>query len=90
MSCSLARIEFASTSSGTYLISKSLMREVSFTRCVGEGKDATTILLDPNNWIGTVSPAAFLLKGPSYLGLRASPNGDPFVGMNLTGEPPLG
>jgi hypothetical protein len=34
--------------------------------------------------------AAFLLKAPSYLGLRASPNGGPFVEMNLTGEPPLG
>lgn len=32
---------------GVYLISSQLIRTVSFTRCVGEGKDATTILLDP-------------------------------------------
>lgn len=42
---------------GTYLINKPLRRHVSFTRCVGEGKDATVIFLDHATWQGTISPA---------------------------------
>ena len=42
---------------GTYLIQKPLVRQVSYTRCVGEGKDATVIFLDHANWQGTPSPA---------------------------------
>jgi hypothetical protein len=56
---------------GTYLINKPLRRQVSFTRCVGEGKNATVILLDPLNWVGTVSPAdpagAFIFDLESYM-----------------------
>ncbi len=42
---------------GTYLIQQPLLRKVPFTRCVGEGKNATVIKLDAANWQGTPSPA---------------------------------
>jgi hypothetical protein len=55
---------------GNYLITKPLKRTVSGTRCVGEGKDATWISIDPNNWSGTISPAdptgSFMLDLQSY------------------------
>ncbi|MBV8808673.1 MAG: hypothetical protein JO033_08360 [Acidobacteriaceae bacterium] len=41
---------------GTYKIKKPLIRQVSFTRCVGEGKVATVIKLDAANWQGIISP----------------------------------
>jgi len=43
--------------SGTYLVSGPLTRQVSYTRCVGEGKDSTTIRLNPETWTGAASPA---------------------------------
>jgi hypothetical protein len=56
---------------GTYLINKPLRRQVSFTRCVGEGKKATVILLDYLNWVGSISPAdpagSFMFDLESYL-----------------------
>jgi hypothetical protein len=42
---------------GTYLINNTLVAQTPFTRCVGEGKDATVILLDAENWKGITSPA---------------------------------
>lgn len=55
---------------GTYLINKPLMRHVSFTRCVGEGKEATVILIDVANWQPIISPAdpvgAFVFDLQSY------------------------
>src|SRR5579863_8540057 len=42
---------------GTYLIQKHLIVQVPFTRCVGEGKHATVILLDHANWQEALSPA---------------------------------
>ena len=42
---------------GTYLINKPLVRQRSFTRCVGEGKDATVIRLDAATWTATISNA---------------------------------
>lgn len=47
---------------GTYLINKPLRRHTSFTRCVGEGKDATVILLDHATWQGTISGAGPLSR----------------------------
>ena len=41
---------------GTYLISSPLIRLASWTRCVGEGKSATTILVNPADWADFVSP----------------------------------
>lgn len=37
---------------GTYLVSSRLLRQVSYTRFVGAGKNATTILVAPNSWAG--------------------------------------
>jgi hypothetical protein len=55
---------------GQYLINKPLIRKVSFTRCVGEGKSASVILLDHANWSGTVSLAdpvgSFMFDLPDY------------------------
>lgn len=55
---------------GTYLINKPLRRQVSFTRCVGEGKSATVIFLNDAGWQGTVSPAdpagSFMFDLQSY------------------------
>jgi len=42
---------------GTYMVSSPLVRQVSYTRCVGEGKDATTVKLAPTSWTGAPSMA---------------------------------
>jgi hypothetical protein len=41
---------------GAYLISAPLVRQVNFTRCVGEGKSSTTILVNSADWANFVSP----------------------------------